>query len=216
MQVPGSGIDTRRFTAAPVPAGPPVFLLVARLLGNKGLNEFVAAARAVRARHPGVRCQLLGPVDINPAAITPAQLAAWQAEGAIEYLGETRDVAPYFAASSVFVLPTWYREGLPRTILEAMATGRAVITSDAPGCRDAVTDGWNGLLVPPRDSAALTAAMQRFVDDPGLAATMGGRSRERAEAVYDVRKVNRLLLTTMGLVRAADALEMQEPVACSA
>lgn len=216
VQVPGSGIDVQLFARAPLPAGAPIFLLVARLLRNKGLDEFVVAARAIRARHPDVRFQLLGPHDANPAAVAPDELAAWQAEGTVVYLGETRDVAPYFAAASVFVLPTWYREGLPRTILEAMATGRAVITSDAPGCRDAVTNGWNGLLVPPRDSQALAAAMQRFVDDPGLAATMGARARERAEAVYDVREVNLLLLTAMGLQPAPARVDAREPAACIA
>ena len=217
VQVPGSGIDTDRFVALPVRAGAPVFLLVARLLRNKGLGEFVAAARAIRARNPAVRCQLLGPLDANPEAISANDIAAWQAEGVIEYLGETHDVAPYFAAASVFVLPTWYREGLPRTILEAMATGRAVIASDTPGCRDAVTEGWNGLLVPPRDSERLAAAMQRFVDEPGLATKMGARARDRAEAVYDVRKVNRLLLTTMKLLPDAPVVaDTMEPIACSA
>ncbi|WP_419813920.1 glycosyltransferase family 4 protein [Glacieibacterium sp.] len=205
VQVPGSGIDTRRFVAAPLPAGAPVFLLVARLLRNKGLYEFVEAARRIRANHPEVRCQLLGPRDPNPAGITAAELASWQAEGVIEYLGETRDVVPFFAGASVFVLPTWYREGLPRTILEAMASGRAVITSLAPGCRDAVEDGANGWLVPVRDTAALTAAMQRFVDDPQLIVAMGARSRMLAEARYDVRIVNHLLLSTMNLLPPAPA-----------
>ena len=202
VQVPGSGIDTGRFAHAPLPAGPPVFLLVARLLINKGLRDFVAAARMLRAEFPDVRFRLLGPPDANPAGLPAAELAGWQAEGIIEYLGETRDVAPYLAAATVFVLPTWYREGLPRTILEAMATGRAVITTDSPGCRDAVIDGDNGFLVPVRDTAALAAAMRRFLHDPALAARMGARGRQRAETTYDVALVNRQLLATLGLDRA--------------
>ncbi len=205
-QVAGSGIDTSRFIETPIPAGPPIFLLVARMLRNKGLYEFVAAAKRLRADHPGVRCQLLGPCDQNPASVTPEELAAWQAEGCIEYLGETRDVAPYYAAASVFVLPTWYREGLPRTILEAMASGRAVITSDAPGCRDAVTDGENGFLVPVRDPAALASAMRRFVDQPDLAIRMGVRSRYLAETRFNVRRVNHDLLSLMGLQPGLDAV----------
>ena len=201
VQVPGSGIDTARFAPAPLPSGPPVFLLVARLLVNKGLRDFVAAARLIRADCPDARFQLLGPADANPAGLPAAELAGWQAEGIIEYLGETRDVAPFLAGATVFVLPTWYREGLPRTILEAMATGRAVITTDTPGCRDAVSDGDNGYLVPVRDPAALARAMRRFIADPGLAARMGVRGRARAESRYDVVIVNRLLLETMDLDR---------------
>jgi glycosyltransferase involved in cell wall biosynthesis len=176
-----------------------VFLLVARLLCNKGLREYVAAARQVRRACPEARFQILGPHDANPAGLPEAELRSWIAEGVIEYLGETRDVTPFLAAATVFVLPTWYREGLPRTILEAMATGRAVITTDAPGCRDAVTDGDNGLLVPVRNADALAAAMRRFIDDPSLAARMGARGRRLAETRYDVAIVNRTLLDTMDL-----------------
>src|SRR3546814_15107680 len=106
--------------------------------------------------------------DLNPAAISREQLDSWIAEGVIEYLGETRDVTPYLAAATVYVLPS-YRDGLPRTVLEAMSTGRAIITTDAPGCREPVTQGQNGLLVPVRAPAALAEAMLRFVHDPDLA-----------------------------------------------
>lgn len=203
LQVPGSGIDTARFAQAPLLAGPPVFLLVARLLGNKGLREYVAAARQLRRTCPHARFQLLGPHDANPAGLPASELQSWVTEGTIEYLGETRDVAPFLAAATVFVLPTWYREGLPRTILEAMATGRAVITTDAPGCRDAVSDGDNGFLVPVRDVDALAVAMRRFIDDPSLAARMGARGRHIAETRYDVAIVNRMLLDTLGLAPSA-------------
>ncbi|WP_426170225.1 glycosyltransferase family 4 protein [Sandarakinorhabdus sp. DWP1-3-1] len=201
VQVPGSGVDTRRFAAEPIPPGAPVFLLVARLLRNKGLGEFAAAARRIRARHPDARFQLLGPHDANPASIARAELDDWVGRGDIEYLGETRDVRPYLAAASVFVLPTWYREGLPRTILEALATGRPVITTDAPGCRETI-DG-NGYLVPVRDAGALEQAMQAFVDDPWLAVRMGRRSRELAEQRFDTAHVNAMLLAGMGLDRPA-------------
>ncbi|GGE14511.1 glycosyl transferase [Polymorphobacter glacialis] len=210
VQVPGSGIDIGRFAQAPLPPGPPIFLLVARLLVNKGLREYVAAARVLRAEYPGLRFQVLGPPDANPAGLPAADLDAWRAEGVIEYLGETRDVVPYLAAATVFVLPTWYREGLPRTILEAMAIGRAVITTDAPGCRDAVSDGDNGYLVPVRDAAALAEAMRRFARDPELAARMGARGRDRAENRYDVALVNRQLMATMDLDRSTP-IEAQQP-----
>ena len=117
----------------------------------------------------------------------------------IDYLGETRDVRPYLADASVFVLPSWYREGLPRTILEAMATGRAVITTDMPGCREPIEPGANGFVVEPHDVDDLAKAMRRFVDDPGLAATMGARARETAVNRFSVERVNEILLSTMAL-----------------
>jgi glycosyltransferase involved in cell wall biosynthesis len=202
IQVPGSGVDIRRFAAQPVPPGPPTFLMIARLLRDKGLLEFIDAARRVRSRHPETRFQLLGPLDPNPAGIRREQLEAWQSKGVIEYLGETRDVVPHLARSSVFVLPSYYREGLPRTILEAMASGRAVITTDSTGCREPITPGENGLLVPVRDAGALAEAMMRFVREPELAQRMGRRAREIAEERFDVAKVNALLMSSMGLATA--------------
>jgi glycosyltransferase involved in cell wall biosynthesis len=201
MPVPGSGIDLAHFAEAPVPAGGPVFLMVSRLLRDKGVREFAEAARRLHAEGAAARFQLLGPRDPGPLAIQPDELARWKAEGAIEYLGETDDVRPYLAAATVFVLPSYYREGLPRSILEAIATGRAIITTDLPGCREAVDAGENGLLVPPRDPIALATAMRRFLDEPDLAARMGRRSREIARDRFDVEAVNRLLLKEMGLLR---------------
>ncbi|AUW57377.1 glycosyltransferase family 1 protein [Sphingobium sp. SCG-1] len=199
IQVPGSGVDLSHYAQQPVPDGPPIFLMIARLLRNKGLLEFVEAARIVRALYPQVRCRLLGPLDANPAAVSRATIEAWQAEGVIEYCGETRDVRPHLAAASVFVLPSWYREGLPRTLLEAMSVGRAVITTDMPGCREPVEEGRNGYLVPARDGAALAQAMLHFARDPGLAAAMGAAARRTAEDRFAVERVNHLLLTTMNL-----------------
>jgi lipopolysaccharide/colanic/teichoic acid biosynthesis glycosyltransferase len=198
-QVPGSGVDIHRFRPAPLPIDGPVFLMIARLMRDKGLLEFVAAARALRAQYPEARFRILGPRDSNPTAVSEAEIAAWSNEGVIEYLGECRDVAPHLRAASVFVLPSYYREGLPRTILEALASGRPVVTSTMPGCRDAVTDGWNGFLVPPRDSDALATALRRLIEDPGLIVQMGGRARDAAVQIYDVDKVNAQLLTAMGL-----------------
>lgn len=199
VQVPGSGIDTIRFAAQPVPAGPPVFLMIARLLRDKGLLEFVTAARALKLRYPDAKFQLLGPVDPNPTGIGAAVIDAWAAEGIVDYLGETRDVRPYLNASSVFVLPSYYREGLPRTILEALATGRAVITTDAPGCRETIEPGRNGFLVPVRDASALGQAMEQFLLDATLAASMGAVSREIAVTRFDVGIVNAILLATLGV-----------------
>ena len=199
--VPGSGVDVTHFTEQPVPPGQPVFLLIARLLHDKGLREFVAAARIVRSVYADAKFQLLGPFDANPASISEAELNQWRDEGCIEYLGATRDVRPYLAACSVFVLPS-YREGMPRTILEAMATGRAIITTDAPGCRETVTDNANGFVVPVRNAVALAEAMMRFCRNPALAASMGASSRQIAQRRFAVESINELLISTMGLVEA--------------
>jgi glycosyltransferase involved in cell wall biosynthesis len=199
VQVAGSGIELTRFCQVAVPKGPPVFLLIARLIRQKGLLEYVAAARKLRARFPEARVQLLGPLDPSPTGISRSELDGWIQEGAIEYLGETRDVRPYLAASTVYVLPSFYREGIPRTVIEALATGRAIITTNSPGCRETVIEGENGYLVPPRDADGLAATMAQFVRDPSLAVRMGERSRQLAVARFDVTKVNATLLSTMGL-----------------
>jgi glycosyltransferase involved in cell wall biosynthesis len=199
VQVPGSGVNTERFPWRPLDRGTPVFLLVARLMRDKGLEEYVAAARIVKAMAPNVRCRLLGPFDANPTGIKPAEVEAWDAEGIVEYIGETRDVAPHMAAATVIVLPSRYREGLPRTLLEAMSTGRAIITTDAPGCRETVEPGGNGFLMPVGDAQAFADAMMNFVCDPGLAVRMGRRSRELAEERFAVEKVNAILIRTLGL-----------------
>lgn len=198
LVINGSGVDTDYFRPAPLPAGPVVFLLIARLLKDKGIFEYAAAAAEVRKRYPDVIFRLVGPLDPNPAAIGKDQIHAWHQAGVLEYLGEAKDVRPHLAACSVYVLPS-YREGTPRTVLEAMATGRPVITTDAPGCRETVTEGDNGFLVPVKDAAALAQAMQRFVTHPELIPRMGKRGREIAELKYDVRKVNAAVLRHMRL-----------------
>lgn len=201
--VNGSGVDLDHFRVAPLPEGTPTFLLTTRLLWEKGVGEYVEAARSLKANYPTARFRLLGPLDPNPAAVSRAQLDAWSAEGVIEYLGSTSDVRPAIADTSVFVLPSAYREGTPRSILEAMSMGRAIITTDAPGCRETVRVDENGFLVPVSDSIALADAMERFLRDPGLVAPMGARSRAIAEEKYDVHLVNRVMMRAMGL--SADA-----------
>lgn len=196
--VNGSGVKLEDFKVAPLPEGPPVFLLIARLLGDKGVREYVEAARIVRAEVPGVRLQIVGWIDSNPDAITRRELDGWIAEGCIEYLGRLSDVRPAIAASSVYVLPS-YREGTPRTVLEAMAMGRPIITTDAPGCRQTVIEGDNGFLVPVKSATTLAQAMRRFIDQPELVARMGERSRVLAEEKYDVHKVNDVMLQEMGI-----------------
>ena len=196
--VNGSGINLRLFDAQPLREGPPVFLLIARLLGDKGVREYVAAAKKMKARNAIARFQLAGWIDGNPDSISKEDLESWIQEGDIEYLGKLADVRPALAACHVYVLPS-YREGTPRTVLEAMATGRAIITTDAPGCRETVLEGENGFLVPVKSIDSLDVAMRRFIDTPELIESMGRRSREIAEEKYDVHKVNAVMLDAMGI-----------------
>jgi glycosyltransferase involved in cell wall biosynthesis len=196
--VNGSGIDLTQFTVVPVPDKGCRFLLIARLLGDKGVREYVQAARWVREKYPQVVCGLVGWIDENPDAITHAELQTWMDENVIQYLGHLQDVRPAIADCTVYVLPS-YREGTPRTVLEAMAMGRPIITTDAPGCRETVVNGDNGYLVAVKSVDELAVAMERFVLEPGLAHQMGARSRVLAEDKYDVHKVNNHMLKEMGI-----------------
>jgi glycosyltransferase involved in cell wall biosynthesis len=200
VQVPGSGVDTIHYAAAPLPDGPPCFLMMGRLMRDKGVGDFVEAARRVRARLPEAKFMLLGRAETeNPTGYSAAEVEAWSREGLIEHIPETDDVRPYLARCHAFVLPSYYREGLPRTILEALATGRPVITCDLPGCRDAVQAGNSGWLVPPKAPDELAEAMLRIAGDRHRMERMSAFARSSAEALYDVRKVNALLLREMDL-----------------
>jgi len=196
--VRGSGVDLEHYGVAPLPDGPPTFLYIGRLLREKGILDYVEMARRVRARRPDARFRVVGWVDPNPASVSRADVDRWVDDGLIEYLGELRDVRPVLAASHVLVLPS-YREGTPRSVLEAMSMSRPVITTDVPGCRETVVDGDGGFLVPARDPDALAAAAERLLADPALAVEMGRRGRARAEALYDARKVAAQMLGVMGL-----------------
>ncbi len=196
--VNGSGVDVGSFAMVPMPPGPLRFLLIARLLGDKGVREYAQAAQRVRAVYPSVTFAMVGWLDTNPDAVTQQELDAWVAQGTVEFLGRLSDVRPAIAACSVYVLPS-YREGTPRTVLEAMAMGRAIVTTDAPGCRETVVDGDNGFLVPVKSVDALEQAMLKFINDPALAARMGLRARHIAEEKYDVHKVNAVMMREMGL-----------------
>lgn len=182
--IPGIGVNLEGFPVSPYISNPISFILVARMLREKGIYEFVDAARIVRRTYPRVRCILVGGTDINPGAISEKELAAWQAEGIVEWTGHVSDVNKRLAAASVFVLPS-YREGLPRSTQEAMSMSKPVITTDVPGCRDTVVDGENGFLVPARDPQALAIAMGKFVENPFLIETMGHASRRFAEKHFD-------------------------------
>lgn len=188
----GIGVDLAQWPMTPPATDPVTFLLVARLLREKGVVQYADAARIVRRQHPQARFILLGGLDDNPGSLTQADVQAWVDEGILQWHGHV-PVQPWMAQASVYVLPS-YREGVPVSTQEAMAMGRAVITTDVPGCRETVVDGVNGFLVPPRDAQALAAAMLRFVEQPELIAPMGRESRRIAEERFDVHQVNQRLV----------------------
>jgi glycosyltransferase involved in cell wall biosynthesis len=192
----GIGLELSHYRVAQAVVRPMCFILIGRLLREKGVHDFVEAARKVKACRPEVRIVLLGDVDLNPGSVSAAEVHAWVAEGIIEWPGHVQDVRTWIAEASVFVLPS-YREGLPRSTQEAMAMGRPVITTDAPGCRETVMQGVNGFMVPVRDPDALAQAMMRFVDQPELIASMGAASRRMAEERFDVHKINAAILDAM-------------------
>ncbi len=194
----GIGVDLDRFSPAPLPERPS-FLLIARLLGDKGVREYAAAARRVRERHPETPFRLVGWLDRdNPDTISEKELNDWISNGDIEYLGRLEDVRPAIRDCAVYVLPS-YHEGTPVSVMESMAMGRPIITSDAPGCRETVRDGENGFLVPPGDVAALVAAMEYFIEHPREVERCGRASRRIAEEKYNVHEVNAVIMKAMEL-----------------
>lgn len=202
--VNGSGVNVTKFNVLPFPVNtrntPKLsFLLIARLLGDKGVREYAEAAKLIKQQHPEVEFHLVGWIDENPAAIQQSELDTWIADARLQYWGKLSDVRPAIAESSVYVLPS-YREGTPRTVLEAMAMGRAIITTDAPGCRETVIQGKNGFLVEVKSVTSLVGAMQEFIYNPKLIEQMGQRSREIALNKYDVHQVNRNMMQEMGLI----------------
>lgn len=189
----GAGVDLDAYRPTPEPPAPPVVVtMVARLLRDKGVQEFVQAAKLLRERGVPVTMQLVGGLDAgNPASATQADVDAWQQEGCVEALGERSDVAALYAAAHIAVLPS-YREGLPKSLIEAAACGRAVVTTDVPGCRDAIEPNVTGLLVPVRDAAALADAIARLAEDAALRQSMGTAGRALAEREFDINQVARI------------------------
>ena len=191
----GSGVNLDQFAKQPFP-GTFGFLCVCRILRDKGVLEYLSACRLVRKQHPEVRCMLVGPFDSNPSALNQGDLQPYIDDGSIEYFGEQTDVRPYLAQCSVYVLPS-YREGTPKSVLEAMSCGKAIITTDAPGCRETVIEGQNGFLVPIKDEKAVAEKMLFLYRNPDVCEQMGDASRRIAEQRFDVRLVNQLILRTM-------------------
>jgi glycosyltransferase involved in cell wall biosynthesis len=201
--LPGSGVDLDHFTPAPQPDGPITFLLIARLLRDKGVIEYVEAAHALRAFLPNARFQLLGPIDKgNRTSIGRSDLDRWVADGVVEYLGTTNDVRPYIASASAVVLPS-YREGLPRSLLEAAAMARPLIATHVAGCREVVDDGVNGYLCNVREPQSLASVMKRFAELPPEArAAMGDASRRKVQERFSEQLVVRSYLDVLDRLSA--------------
>ncbi|GJH09308.1 glycosyltransferase family 4 protein [Caballeronia novacaledonica] len=187
----GEGVDLDEFAFQPLPARADfVFILIGRLLWDKGVAEYVEAARRIRAKYPHARFQLLGPVGVdNPSAISRTDVQKWEAENIVEYLGEANDVRPLVAAADCVVLPS-YREGVPRTLMEASAMGRPIVATDVPGCREVVEDGVNGLLCEVKNADSLTEALERMLTlSSGEREAMALRGREKVTSEFDEKNV---------------------------
>ncbi len=201
--VNGSGVDISEYSVQPFPIDDdkplPKFLLIARLLGDKGVREYAQAARLIKVKYPQAKFDLVGWIDDNPDTIDQQELDCWINEGLFNFWGKLSDVKPAIAASSVYVLPS-YREGTPRTVLEAMAMGRPIITTDAPGCRETVIDSYNGYLVAVKAVEELAAAMEQFIMNPELITQMGKASRQLVEEKFDVHAVNQTMLNEMDIL----------------
>lgn len=195
--IPGSGVDVDKFAPCPLPCAggaAPQFLMIARLLREKGVREYIGAAHLVKTNHPRAAFTLLGGTDPrNPSALPQEEIAGLQTSGEVEWVDEVTDVRPFIAAADVVVLPS-YREGLPRTLLEGAAMGRALIATDAPGCREIVIPGETGYLVRVGDPSTLAQAMARLCESPHEIAALGRRARHLVETCYDQRLVNQACL----------------------
>lgn len=195
----GSGVNLKRFAAVPLPDGPLRFLMIARLLVDKGVREYLKGAAQVRRVRPDVQFHLVGPFDAHPSAVAQTEVDDAVAQGWIVYHGPASDVRPHLAGCHVYVLPS-YREGTPRSVLEAMAVGRAVVTTDTPGCRETVVPGENGLLVAPQRVEPLAQAMLQMAELPrSELIRMAARSRAIAEARFDVNLINSKISLALGL-----------------
>jgi glycosyltransferase involved in cell wall biosynthesis len=193
----GSGVNLNKFKPTPFPEKNG-FLFIGRLIKDKGIMEYLEACKKVKENNEEVRCILVGPYDSNPSALKPEELKPYIDSGIIEYFGEQNDVRPYISQCSTFVLPS-YHEGTPKTVLEAMAMGRSIITSDAPGCRETVRDGVNGYLVGVKDTQSLIARMQDLINDPEKCHSMGVAAASITKQKYDVNIVNKSIMETMGI-----------------
>ncbi|MEL4470514.1 glycosyltransferase family 4 protein [Shewanella algae] len=195
--VNGSGVDLERFKKSPL-SKENNFLLIARLLGDKGIREYFRAAEIVKLKYPCANFYLLGPEDPSPDGIRKEEVLGWQSKGIIVYCGATKDVRPFIKDANIFVLPS-YHEGMPRTVLEAMAMGRPILTTDVPGCKETVVNGENGWLIEKASVEQLAERMIWFIENPDQWQEMGDKSYTLAREKFDVHKVNAKILEIIGL-----------------
>lgn len=198
VRINGSGVNTEHFAQKPLPEKPS-FVFIGRLVRGKGIMEYLEAARTIKKDHPEVKFNLVGPYDTNPSALQPSDIQPYIDDGTVVYHGEQKDVRPYLEAASVFVLPSYYGEGTPKSALEAMSMGRPLIVADSVGCREVVRDGVNGFLVKPRSSDDLAKAMNDLACNSVTRSEMGDQSRKIALDLYDVRLVNQTICTNMDI-----------------
>lgn len=194
----GEGVDINYYFPLTLPDRCS-FLFIGRLIIDKGIYEYINAARILKRYYPFIRFLVVGNLDDNPASLNESELNNLISSGVVEYLGVFDDIRVIFEQTSVFVLPS-YREGIPRTILEAMALGRPIITTDVPGCKETVIDGKNGFLIPAKDIKSLANSMEKFILNQQLIFKMGKESRNLAIEKYDVHNVNRMILKNLGLL----------------
>ncbi|MFJ8257593.1 glycosyltransferase family 4 protein [Peribacillus asahii] len=197
VMINGSGVNLEKFKEKPLSQNP-VFLFVGRIIKDKGIIEYIEAAKIVKEKYPEARVQIVGYFDTNPTAIKEEEIYKYVNKGIIEYLGPTNDVRPFLEKCSVYVLPS-YHEGTPKSVLEAMATGRPIITTDAPGCRETVVDGQNGFLVPIKNANKLAEKMIWMIQNREEVERMGKESFRMCKEKFDVNKVNKVILNTMNL-----------------
>ena len=193
----GSGVNIDKFKPVSLPENP-AFLFIGRLIKDKGIMEYLQASRIIKSKYPEVRCMIVGPFDSNPSALKPEELQPYIEDGIVEYFGEQSDVRPFIAQCSTYVLPS-YHEGTPKTVLEAMAMGRPIITTDAPGCKETIKDGLNGYLVEVKNIHGLVDRMIHTIIHPDIWKEMGAASSEIAKEKYDVGMVNKAIMQVMGV-----------------
>ena len=195
----GSGVNLEKFKPTPLPQEP-TFLFIGRLIKDKGVMEYIKACKEIKVKYPKVRCLLVGPFDSNPSALKPEDLKPYIESGVIEYFGEQSDVRPFISQCSTYVLPS-YHEGTPKTVLEAMAMGRSIITSDAPGCRETVIEGQNGYLVKVKDIQGLTNKMAYLISNQEMSQKMGEESAKIAREKYDVKVIKSIHYASNGIIK---------------
>ena len=195
--IKGSGVDLKNFNVKPEPSGIPVAVCVSRMLWDKGIGELVEAARIMKRRNIPIRVRLVGPTDVNPSAISQQVLDSWKAEGVVEIAGPRTDIVSEYHAAHIGVLPS-YREGLPKSLLEAAACGRAIVASDVPGCREICRHKVTGLLCPPKNVEALANALTQLATDKVLRRRLGRQGRQLAESEFGVASV---IANTMNVYR---------------